>query len=176
METITLVYIGLITMLGVYATHINCEKLCKINNKKKDLNIIEPIYLMYDINYECRYYKDDVFIETDVVTDDEKEYIRNILYREDILNIFSIDENQESDIFDTLLLELYKQLSSSEELKECMKLSAARLISEDENIGLCILYSYDFMYLTHKCVCSFLKNRTINMDDYNLLKKLLCNK
>ena len=38
---------------------------------------------MYNIKYECRYHKDDVFLETDNVTHDEKNYIRDVLYRED---------------------------------------------------------------------------------------------
>jgi hypothetical protein len=128
---------------------------------------------MYDTKYKCRYQSDDVFLETDVVTENEKEYIRNVLYREDILNIFNIDNNDNFDMFDSIILELYKKIHTSEELRDCMRLSAARLISENEQMGLCILYSYDFMHLTHKCVCSFLENGSIDIDDYTLLKNNL---
>ena len=58
---------------------------------------------MYDTKFECRYYKDDVFLETDKVTDDEKNFIRNILYREDIINIFLIDFNDDFDILNNLM-------------------------------------------------------------------------
>ena len=50
---------------------------------------------MYNTKFECRYHKDDVFLETDNVTEEEKEFIRNILYREDVLNIFLIDFNDD---------------------------------------------------------------------------------
>lgn len=128
---------------------------------------------MYDTKYKCRYYKEDVFLETDVISENEKEYIRNILYREDLLNIFGIDANDDSDIFDSVILELYEMLNTCQELRECMRLSASKLISENEHLGLCILYSYDFMYLTHNCVSSFLENGGMNIEDYKLLKNNL---
>ena len=49
---------------------------------------------MYNTKYLCRYHKDDVFIKTDNVNDNEKDFIRNILYKEDLLNIFFINENE----------------------------------------------------------------------------------
>ena len=128
---------------------------------------------MYNTKYSCRYHRNDVFLETDNVTDDEKEFIRNILYREDLLNIFSIAENDDSDIFDEVISQLCKQINNCIELSECMRLAAAKLISENEEMGLCILYSYDYMYLTHKCVTSYLENGVIAVTDFQLLKNQL---
>ena len=128
---------------------------------------------MYNTKYECRYYKNDVFLETDDITEDEKEFIRNILYREDLLHIFSIDANDDSSVFDKVIAELYAKIHTNGELKECMKLSASKLISENEETGLCILYSYDYMYLTHKCISSYLENGIIFEKDLNKLKNLL---
>lgn len=128
---------------------------------------------MYDITYECRYHKDDVFLETDDVTDDIKEYIRTILYREDLLNIFGINHDDDSDIFDTVISELCKKINTCEELKECMRLGASKLMSENEDMGLCILYSYDYMHLTHMCVCYYLERGEIPRNLIDALKKLL---
>ena len=127
---------------------------------------------MYDTKYECRYHKDDVFLETDNVSDDEKDFVRNVLYREDLLNIFCIDDD---DIFNNfaLMSELYELIYKCDELRECMRLAASKMISEDENIGLCILFSYDYMYLTHKCISSFLEHGGIDIEDYKLLKNNL---
>jgi len=116
---------------------------------------------MYNITYICRYYNDDLFMETDNITDDEKDYVRDIIYKEDLLHVFDIVDCDDINIFNLVISELYDNLASSEELKECMRITASKLISEDEQLGLCILYSYDFMYLTHKCVSSFLENGTI---------------
>ena len=62
----------------------------------------------YNTKYECRYYKEDVILPDDNVTNDEIEYIRNILYQEDFLSIFFID-NEENDInvLSNVVYELY---------------------------------------------------------------------
>lgn len=127
---------------------------------------------MYDTKYECRYNKDDVFLETDNVSNDEKEFVRNVLYREDLLNIFCIDDDEVFNNF-ALMSELYNRLYKCDELRECMRLAASKMISEDEQVGLCILFSYDYMYLTHKCISYFLEHEEINIEDYKLLKNNL---
>jgi hypothetical protein len=126
---------------------------------------------MYDIKYECRYHKNDIFLETDNITDDEKDFIRNILYKEDLVNIFEIDSNNEFEIFNDIIPNLYEKIKNNLFLKECMKKAALKLISEDEELGLCILYSYDFMYLTHKCVSEYLDTGLISHENINLFKK-----
>jgi len=131
---------------------------------------------MYNTKYECRYYKDNVFLETDDVNDDEKEYIRGILYREDLLNIFYINDDNEFDNFDHLISQLYKKINSCESLKECMRIAAAGIISENEEFGLCILFSYDLMYLSHKCICSYLESGNISENDLNNLKNSINSK
>lgn len=128
---------------------------------------------MYNTKYDCRYFSDDVFLETDEVSEDEKEFIRDCLYKEDLLNIFNIDDSDELDVLSNVILDLYKKINTCEGLMECMRLAAARLISEDKEIGLCLLYSYDYMYLTHKCVRSFLENGEIIESDLKNLKSKL---
>jgi hypothetical protein len=127
---------------------------------------------MYDTKYECRYNKDDIFLETDIVTEDEKDFIRDVLYREDLMHIFYIEEYDLSSDF-VFIAELYNLLYKCHELRECMRLAAAKIISENEEMGLCILYSYDFMYLTHKCVCDYLENGEIMQNNLILLKSNL---
>lgn len=132
---------------------------------------------MYDTKYSCRYHKNDVFLETDEVTDGEKDYIRTVMYREDLLHIFNIqdieDIEDELNISFAFISELYNNLYNCQTLRECMRMAASKLMSEDENIGLCILYSFDFMHLTHKCVQSYLENGGISDEDISLLKDAL---
>lgn len=122
---------------------------------------------MYNIDYECRYHKDNIFLETDELNDEEKDYIRNILYREDLFNILEINEN---DDFDIIISDLYKKLIFSSDLRECMKNAAASIISENEELGLCILFSYDFLFMTHICICEYLKTGKIQNKQIELLK------
>ena len=51
---------------------------------------------MYKTDYICTYMDDDVFVETDKVNDSEKDFIRNCIYRQDLLNIFGLNEFKES--------------------------------------------------------------------------------
>jgi hypothetical protein len=130
---------------------------------------------MYNIEYECRYHKDNIFLETDNVTDDEKDYIRNILYREDLFNILDINDTDEIECLDGLICELYKKLINCNQLRECMSKAAATIISENQELGLCILFSYDFLYITHICICEYLETGKICNDKIELLKNKINN-
>jgi hypothetical protein len=127
---------------------------------------------MYDTKFECRYHKDNVFLEGDYVTDEEKNIIRNVLYKEDVLNIFFIDDfDDDFDIFSNVMNELYKKIKDFLPFKECMKKMAAKLMSEDEQTGLILMYSYDYMYITHKCVSEYLEITTISEENMKLLSE-----
>jgi hypothetical protein len=127
---------------------------------------------MYDTKFECRYHRDDVFLDTDQVNENEKDYIRNILYKEDLLNIFYIDYNHESEIFDKALNELYSKICHCKELMDIMREKSGIVFSNDSKDGLAILYSYDYMYITHKCVSEYLDHGFISQDNIDLLNKI----
>ena len=127
---------------------------------------------MYNTKFECRYHKDDVFLETDQVNEEEMMYIRNILYREDFLNIFNIDYNDIFDVFETTMNELFEKIKNCSELNKLMKDKAEKLLlSTDLKSGLIILYSYDYMYLTHKCVSEYLETGSVSPENIHLLDK-----
>lgn len=133
---------------------------------------------MYNTTYKCRYHKQDIFLETDDVNDNEKDYIRHILYEEDMLMIFGIEDNNFNEIFSELNLnfsELYLKLKDNELLMKCMKHVAKDIFSESDDFGLCILYSYDYMYITHKCVSEYLETGTISSENVELLNKYVIN-
>jgi len=130
---------------------------------------------MYNTKYECRYHKDNVFLDTDEVTDNEKDYIRNILYSEDLSNILNIDDTYGFDNFDAIISDIYKQLMHSNELRECMRQAAATIISENEEVGLCLLFSYDFLFITHTCICEYLETSEIGNGKIQLLKNKINN-
>ena len=50
---------------------------------------------IYNTKYICTYNNSNVFLETDNVNELEKNFIRNILYKKDLLNIFKMDEDTE---------------------------------------------------------------------------------
>jgi hypothetical protein len=127
---------------------------------------------MYNSKYKCRYNNelDDLILDNININDFEKEYLRDILYREDLLNIFSLNDENFYENLDKIIIELYNKISSNLDLRECMKIMAASLMSENEELGLCLLYSFDYMDLTHQCISELLENGTITEYNLKLLK------
>jgi hypothetical protein len=133
---------------------------------------------MYNTKYECRYYKGDVILPDDTVTDEEADYIRNTLYQEDYLNIFSIsygenfDFNEDFQMLSKAIYNLYEKIEDNDLLKMFMKKAAATLMSDDLQLGLCILYSYDYMYLMHECVSEYLDSGVISLVSIDKMNKI----
>ena len=126
---------------------------------------------MYNVNYTCIYNKTDIFLkeEEDKLSEDDKDDIRDELYRNDMLHILDandIDNGKE-------LHDLYERIKDCDFLTECMTELAGRWISEDKEFGLLILYSFDYMYATHLCVCDYLEKGIIEDDNMKLLKGLI---
>jgi hypothetical protein len=122
---------------------------------------------MYNTKVVCTYNTSDVFIETDNISPEEEEFVRDAIYRQELLNVFGLDEYNEMEI-DTSISQLYKKVENCDELKECMLKLAGKFMSSNKEFGLIILYSYDYMYLTHICVSEFLENGKIC--EMNILK------
>lgn len=128
---------------------------------------------MYNSKFQCRYHKDDVILDTDNVTENEINFIRNYLYKEDLLNIFYIEYNEYQEVFGKSISELYEKIKDCEFLKELMKKASSIIFSSDIKHGLCVLYSYDYMYMTHKCVSDYLDTGNICEENTNLFKDFI---
>ena len=129
---------------------------------------------MYNTKYICTYNDSDIFLESEKnqLNDDEKDFVMNALYRTDLLNIFGIDEFNE-DVFYEIISELYKKIYNNTELSMLMERLAGRYMSIDKEFGLMLLYSFDFLYLTHTCVCDLLEKGKIVDGNINNLKNAI---
>jgi hypothetical protein len=112
---------------------------------------------MYNTKVICTYNTPDVFTSSDAVNEEEREFIRDTIYRQELLNILNITEFNEIEI-NKAINELYEQLKSCKELKKCMAKIAGRFLSEDLELGLMIMFSYDYMYLTQIQTHKILRN------------------
>lgn len=92
----------------------------------------------------------------DVSTDE----IRNSLYQANFLESFNLNEFNEEIVNDELN-RLYNLLLNDDRFKECMKILANSCMSEDLYVGLMILFSYDYFFLTHTCICEYLQNNNM---------------
>jgi hypothetical protein len=127
---------------------------------------------MYNTKHVCIYNTNTIFLPTDKVNDNEKIFIMNVLYRQDILNIFDIEEFDEK-IINDCLCELYEKVKTNEVIHRLMTLLAKQLRLDEELTGLIIMYSFDYLYITHKCVSQFLETGNILPEDLNELQKII---
>jgi hypothetical protein len=126
---------------------------------------------MYNTKHICDYHAPDILEEEEkTLSKEEKEFIVNCLYRNDLLYIFNLEdfetEFQEKAIFD----ELYEKIKENEFFKFCMKTAANNVGLEDDKLGLVLLYSFDYLFLMHPCVSEFLETGTVSEEKQKLLK------
>ena len=110
---------------------------------------------MYNTKVVCTYHTPEVFLETDNINEEDKEFIRDSLYRQELLDIFEMGEYDEAEM-NKVIHELYERIKDCNELKECMAKVAGKYMVEDLEFGLMILFSYDYMYMTHICISEYL--------------------
>ena len=138
---------------------------------------------MYNTKVECTYNTPEVFLETDNITDDEKTFVRNIIYRQELLNVLDIDnendyEDNEEKISEAIK-ELYSKLKDCEKMTKCMvkvtekHMNVGKYMTGGEELGMMLLFSYDYMYLTHICISEFIETGNIDHDNISKLEKAL---
>ena len=138
---------------------------------------------MYNTKVVCTYNTPEVFLETDDITDDEKTFIRNIIYRQEFLNVLNIDyENDHDDNEEKIneaIKELYNRVKDSTCLRKCMvkvvekHMNVGKYMTSDEELGMMLLFSYDYMYLTHICISEFIETDKISDENIKQLVKAL---
>jgi hypothetical protein len=127
---------------------------------------------MYNTQVVCTYNTPEVFLETDDITDDEKAFVRDTIYRQELLDIFYENDYNE-DKLSIAINELYKRIKYCEQLTKCMLKLAGKYMATNEEFGLMLLFSYDYMYLTHICICEYLETCDIDNENITNLEKAL---
>ncbi len=133
---------------------------------------------MYNTKVVCTYNTPEVFLETDNISEDEKTFVRNIIYRQELLNVLDIDnendyEDNEEKISEAIK-EVYSKLKDCEKMTKCMvkvvkkHMNVGKYMTGGEELGMMLLFSYDYMYLTHICISEFIE--TGDIDDENIRK------
>lgn len=127
---------------------------------------------MYNTKVVCTYNASEVFNDSDDINDEGKEFIRDSLYRQELLDILGMDEFNENEMNDAIH-DLYEQIKNNKELTNCMSKLSGRFLSEDLELGLMILFAYDYMYLTHICISEYLETGQISEKNMFQLKLIL---
>ena len=127
---------------------------------------------MYNTKIVCTYNTPEVFLEEDTVSEEEKGFIRDAIYRQEFLNILGIEDFDDSEM-ESKIHELYKKVSDNTFLKECMNKLSGQFMSIDCEFGLMIMFSYDYMYLTHICISEFLETGAISEKNILNLRSII---
>jgi flagellin-specific chaperone FliS len=130
----------------------------------------------YNTKYVCSYNDSDVFLESEleVLNEDEKNFVREALYRRDICNIFNIDDHclDEKKISDNIS-KLYKIIHGEKFLEYCTTKISNKLfcnLDSDLELGFMILFSFNYLYLSHNCISEFIETGKISETNESLIK------
>ena len=124
---------------------------------------------MYNTEVICTYHTDEVFLDTDNLQDYEKEFVRNAIYRQELLNILHMEDYNETEMA-SKIHSLYEIIKTNVEFEEVIELVAIKYINTDLEVGLMILFSYDYMHLTHACLCELFNTGSISRTTIQNLK------
>jgi hypothetical protein len=127
---------------------------------------------MYNTKFVCTYNTPDVFSVDDIISDNDKEFVRNVLYRQELLNILGMEEFNDIEMERTIH-ELYKTVSDNLFLKECMLKLCGQFLNIDQEIGLMLLFSFDYMYLTHICISELIDTGIISETNMSNLRNII---
>jgi hypothetical protein len=130
---------------------------------------------MYNTKYICNYNNTDIFLEEESsqLNQKEKDFILNCLYRNDLLYIFDLDDFEKEFHETAVVGELYEMVKENDFFVLCITYLTKKYGVKDEMIGFMILYSFDFLYLTHDCVSEYLETGKISQEKTDLLLKKL---
>jgi hypothetical protein len=83
------------------------------------------------------------------------------------------DFNTEIEFNDEKILEIYNQLKNHTGFLSCIEKAQNKHLCKDLEAGFVVLLSYDYFFLTHKCICEYLTNEYVSDANINNLKKAL---
>ena len=109
-------------------------------------------------------------------------------YRQSIRDVFGMNCSQESvdsdydpvtrdellyeaDAMSKGLDDVYERTKDVAEFKKIYEIAAGFMFSIDPNIGLAVIFSYDYFHLFHPCLVDFLKSGSISSENKERLMK-----
>jgi hypothetical protein len=129
--------------------------------------------MKYNTQYICKYSDPDVFLENEknTLSKNEIDFVRNILYKTDILNIFNMADFNEEEI-NNYIHNIYDKIKINNDFVVIMKKFAKFFFCDDCELGLLIMFSYDYLEYTHPCICEFLESNVISSDKLSKLENI----
>jgi hypothetical protein len=131
----------------------------------------------YNTNFICTYHTEEIFLETDKISVEEKQFIRDAIYRQELLNVLGLEDFNEQFIYKKIH-DLNVILFNCKEFNLCITKLASKFITTrfqktNNDFGLMLLFSFDFFYQTHLCISEFLNSKKISKNKIEELIRLI---
>jgi hypothetical protein len=127
---------------------------------------------MYNTKVICTYNTSEVFLADDNISEEEKDFVRDVIYRQEILNILGMEDYDVSEM-EKSIHELYEKVKENDFIRECMLKLTSQFMRADAEFGLMIMFSFDYMYLTHICISEFLDTGKISDKNMSNLRSII---
>ena len=100
------------------------------------------------------------------------EFSFSLFLQQELLNILGMEDFNDSEM-ETIIHELYKKISENPFIQECVIKLSGQFLNIDKEIGLMLMFSYDYMYLTHICVSELLDTGSISETNISNLRSII---
>ena len=97
------------------------------------------------------------------------EYDNDEEYRQQILKVFNLSEY--TDEITKGIDSVYEDIRENEEFERLLEKAANSMLSEDKELGLVILFSYDHFPAFHDCIKEYKELKIAPLDKINSLKE-----
>ena len=131
-------------------------------------------YYYYDSELKKKIPMDLFSFNLDLDVEQDNAHICDLIYQTDYLQIFGLVEF-DYDKINTEMKKIYElpSVKSNTILQKCMKNAASMVLSEDLELGFMALFSYDYLFATHLCICDVLEKGVIQEKHLELLTNLV---
>ena len=152
--------------------------------EKSGFTKVNKELIMYNTKMICTYYYYDAELKKNIPdeflstfhldVEEQNGDVCDLIYQADYLQIFELNEFDYNTI-NTEIKKIYETdgVKTNVRLQECMKKAANMFLSEDLELGFMVLFSYDYLFATHLCICDVLENGSIQEKHLDLLNKLV---
>ena len=109
-----------------------------------------------------------------LIVEQQPDDICDLIYQTDYLQLFGLVEF-DYNVINAEMKKIYETdgVKTNVRLQECIKKAANMFLTEDLELGFMVLFSYDYLFVTHLCICDVLENGSIQEKHLDLLTKLL---
>lgn len=97
------------------------------------------------------------------------EYDNDEEYRQQILKVFNLSEY--TDEITKGIDSVYEDIRENERFSQLLEKAANSMLSEDKELGMVILFSYDHFTAFHECIKEYKKQKIAPLDKINSLKE-----